>query len=62
MLAHVPIDVLRLDLKEKAVGVGVEELAPLSVLALHLVLIEFVHEGLREVEDAHAHVYGAVED
>ena len=62
MLAYVPIDVLRLDLKEKAVGVGVEELAPLSVLGLHLVVIEFEHERLGQIEDAHAHVYGAVED
>ena len=43
MLAHVPIDVLRLDLEEEAVGVGVEELAPVSVLVLKLPVVEVVH-------------------
>ena len=61
-LGHIPVDVLTLDLEEEAVGVGVEELSPLSVLALHLVVVEVIHEGLRQIEDAHAHVYGAIED
>ena len=45
-LGHIPVDVLTLDLEEEAVGVGLEELTPLSVLALHLVVVEVVHEGL----------------
>ena len=39
MFGHVFVDVLRLDLEEETVGVGVEELAPVPVLLLELVVL-----------------------
>ena len=43
MFGHVFVDVLRLDLEEETVGVGVEELTPVPVLFPELVVIEVIH-------------------
>ena len=61
MLGHVLVDVLRLDLEEEAVCVGIEQITPVPVLGLHLVVVEVIHQMLKEVEDAHSHIYGMVE-
>ena len=59
MGGHVPEDILGLDLEEEAVGVGIEELAMVSVLARDLVVIEVVHLVLGEIQDAHPHEHRA---
>ena len=46
MLGHVLIHVLCLDLEEEAVRVGVEELTVFSILCLHLVVEEVIHQVL----------------
>ena len=61
VLGHVLVNVLGLDLKEKAVSVRVEELASLSVLRFELVIIEVVHQELGEIQNAHAHIRRAME-
>ena len=61
VLGHVLVHILGLDLKEKAVSVRVEELAALSVLRFELVIIEVVHQVLREIPNAHAHIHRAIE-
>ena len=61
MLGHVLVDVLRLDLEEEAVCVGIEQITPVPVLGLHLVVVEVIHQMLREVEDAHSHIHRMVE-
>ena len=59
ILGHVIVHILGLDLKEKAVSV--EELTALSVLRFELVIIEVVHQVLGEIQNAHAHIYRAIE-
>ena len=61
VLGYVLVHVLGLDVEEERVGVCVKELAPIAIPRLYLVIIEVVHEALREVEDAHTHVDGPVE-
>ena len=61
MLGHVLVDVLRLDLEEEAVCIGIEQITPISVLALHLVVVEVIHQMLLEVQDTHSHIDGPVE-
>ena len=51
----------RLDLKEKAVSVRVQELAALSVLRFEPVVIEVVHQVLSGIQNAHAHIHRAIE-
>ena len=46
VLGHVLVHILGLDLKETAVSVRVEELAPLSALRFELVVIAVVHQVL----------------
>src|SRR6056300_136529 len=46
MHGHIPVDVPSLNLEEKAVGVGVQKLATVSILDLHLIVVEVIHEGL----------------
>ena len=58
MGGHVPEDILGLDLEEEAVGVGVEELTTIPVLPLELVVIEVVHQVLREIQNTHPHEPG----
>ena len=59
--SHIPVHVLRLDLEEQAVCVGVQQLAAVSIRPLELVVVEVLHEVLREAQDAHPHVHRAVE-
>ena len=59
-LGHVLVHVLGLDLKEKAVSIHVEELAALSVLRFKLVVIEVVHQVLREIQNANGHIHRAI--
>ena len=64
VLGHVLVHIhgiLGLDLKEKAVSVRVEELVALSILRFELVVIEFVHHVLGEIQNAHAHIQRATE-
>ena len=62
VLCDVQIDILCLDLEEEGVRVCVEELGAVPVLGLHLIVVEVVHEGFGEVQDAHPHVHRAIED
>ena len=62
VLRHVTVDVLCLDLKEKALGIRIEEFHAVAILGLHLVVIEVVHKTLQEVENAHLHIDGSVQD
>ena len=57
VLGHVLVHILGLDLKEKAVCVRVEELAALSVLRFELVVMEFVHLVLGEIQNAQSHIH-----
>ena len=61
MEGHVPEDILGLDLKEEAVGVGVEELATIPVLPPELVVVEVIHQMLGETQNAHPHEHRANE-
>ena len=51
MFGHVFVGIFRLDLEEETVGVGVEELAPVPIL--ELVVIEVVHQVVREIQNTH---------
>ena len=62
VLRHVALDVLHLDLKENAVGIRIEEFHAVAILGPHLVVVEVVHKTLREVENAHPHIDGSVQD
>ena len=57
MPGHIVVHILSLDLEEQAVRVSVEELAALSILSLHPVVVEAVHQVLQEVEDAHPYIH-----
>ena len=61
VLGHILVHVLGLHLKEKAVSVRVEELLALSVLRFLLIVIEVVHQLLRAIQNAHAHIHRAIE-
>ena len=61
MGGHVPEDILGLDFEEEAVGVGVEELATIPVLPPELVVIEVIHQVLREIQNAHPHKHRMIE-
>ena len=62
MLGHVLIYILSLNFEKQAVSVSVEKLTALSILTLHLVIIEVIHELFGEVEDAHPHINGTIEN
>ena len=61
MGGHAPEDILGLDLEEEAVGVGVEELTTIPVLPPELVVIEVVHQMLREIQNGNPHEHWAIE-
>ena len=61
MFGHVFVDVLRLDLEKETVGVSVEELAPVPVLPLELVVIVVVHQVFREIQNTHPYIHWAIE-
>ena len=61
MFGHVFVHVLRLDLEEETVGVGVEELTSVPVLFSELVVIEVVHPVFREIQNAHPYIHWAIE-
>ena len=61
LLSHVCVDVLHLDLDEEGVCVCVGELAAVAVMPFQMVVPQVVHENLRDVEDAHPHIYRPVE-
>ena len=61
MFGHVFVDVLRLDLEEETVGVGVEKLTPVPVLFPELVVIEVVHQVFREIQNTHPYIHWAIE-
>ena len=58
---HVFVGVLRLDLEEETVGVGVEELTTIPVLPPELVVIEVIHQVLGEIKNAHPNIHRAIE-
>ena len=60
MLGHVLVHILGLDLEEQRVCICTEELTALSIQRLHLIVIEVIHQMLRELEDAQAGVYWSV--
>ena len=62
MLGHILVHSLRLDLKEQAVSVCVEELTALTISHLELAVIEVIHQVLEEVKNAHPHIHRLVED
>ena len=62
MLGHILVHTLRLDIKEQAVSVCVEELTALTISHLELAVIEVVHQVLGEVKDAHPHIHSSVEE
>ena len=62
MLGHILVHILRLDFKEQAVSVCVEELTALTTSQLELAVIEVVHQVLGEVKDAHPHIHRSAED
>ena len=61
IFGHVFVDVLRMDLEEETVGVGVEELTPDPVLLSELVVIEVVHPMFRDIQNAHPYIHWAIE-
>ena len=61
MFGHAFVDVFRLDLEEETVGVGVEELAPVPILPPELIVIEVVHQVLREIQNTHPYIHWAIE-
>ena len=54
ILGHDLVHIIRLDFEEQRVRIGVQELAALSILRLHLVIVKVVHEMLGEVKGAQA--------
>ena len=62
MLGHILVHIIRLDLKEQAVRLCVEELTALTISHLELAVIEIVIQVLGEVKDAHPHIHRSVED
>ena len=61
MFGHVFVDVLRLDLEEETVVVGVEELTPVPVLFPELVVIEVIYQVFLEIQNTHPYIHWATE-
>ena len=58
---HVPVHVFRLNLEQQTVCVRVQQLAARAVFLLEVSVIKLVHHNLKELQDAHSDLNGAVE-
>ena len=60
ILLHVLVEVFTLNIQQQGVCVRVYELSFVSILNLQVVVVELVHQQLRQLENAHSHVDGSV--
>ena len=61
VLVDILVDIFCVNFKQGAVSISAEELLSLSIMSLHLVVVEVCHQVLGEDEDAHYRLHWVVE-